>query len=173
MAIKGKAFTKTAWAFQERPVASSKLNDWDDRIEAAFELVHYLLNQAWGGGEGVLRGATANDLAAAALDPPAMAVEVQPGYAFIGGCPYRLKAAVRSADVTAPVSHPRIDVVQARLDNWDVTVKMGEEAASPFSPEADPDCMALAELYLRPGMVSIRDADDGTNGYIADVRAYL
>ena len=55
MAFKGPAYVKTAWNFEERPVASAKLNTWDDRIEAALELVCLLLNLAWGGGS---RGAS-------------------------------------------------------------------------------------------------------------------
>ena len=173
MAVKGNAYTKTSWAFEERPVASSKLNSWDDRIEAALELIHYLLNLAWGGGDGVLRGATTDDLMVVAKNPPAMRVQVKPGYAFISRFPYKLADAADTADVTAPTAHPRIDLVQARLRTWDISIKTGTEAASPSPPNPDSDCMALTRLYLRPGMTSIKDADDATNGYIIDVRAFL
>ena len=30
MAMKGKGYQKTLWSYQERPVASGKLNAWDD-----------------------------------------------------------------------------------------------------------------------------------------------
>ncbi len=173
MALKGYGYTKTSWAFEERPVASSKLNLWDDRIEAALELVHFLLNQAWGGGSGVVRGATDRDLETVAMSPPDMSVEVKPGYAFIGGYAYRLEAATETSDVTPPSSHPRIDLVQARLETWDISVKTGAEAESPEAPEPDTDCIALAELYLRVGMTCIKDEDDGTNGYITDARQFL
>jgi len=49
----------------------------------------------------------------------------------------------------------------------------GQMAASPVAPEPDADCIALAELHLRVGMTVIKDADDGTNGYISDVRQFL
>ncbi|HIJ74475.1 MAG TPA: hypothetical protein HPP83_10285 [Candidatus Hydrogenedentes bacterium] len=173
MAIKGNAYTKTTWAFEERPVASSKLNSWDDRIEAALELIHFLLSLAWGGGNGVVRGATAEDLEVAAKDPPSMRAEVGPGYAFIGNYPYKLAAATDTAEVTAPTTDPRIDLVQARLATWDVSVKTGTEAASPSPPDPDTDCIALAQLYLRPGMTCIKDTDDSTNGYIIDARTFL
>ena len=173
MAVKGNAYTKTTWTFEERPVASSKLNSWDDRIESALELVHYLLNLAWGGGDGVLRGATTDDLKVVAISPPAMRVQVKSGYAFIARFPYKLAAAADTADVAAPTTHPRIDLVQARLKTWDISVKTGTEAASPSPPNPDSDCVALARLYLRPGMTCIKDTDDSTNGYIIDVRAYL
>jgi len=173
MAIKGKAYTKTTWAFQERPVASSKLNTWDDRIENALELVFHLLNLAWGGGDGVIRNATAHDLAVQATSPPGFCVRVQAGDALISGFPYRLETATETAEVSAPTTQPRIDLVQARLDSWDVTIKTGVEAASPEAPAADADCLGLAELHLRTGMTSIKDADDGVNGYITDVRSFV
>lgn len=173
MAIKGKAYTKTSWTFAERPVASSKLNSWDDRIEAALELVHFLLAHAWGGGDGVIRGAASDDLAVTALTTPAMAVQVKPGYAFISRYPYKLAAAALTPDVTPPVTHPRIDLVVARLVPWDIAIKSGDEADPPSPPAPDPDTIPLAELHLRPGMSSIKNTDDGVNGYITDVRQYL
>lgn len=173
MAIKGNAYAKTTWAFQERPVTSSKLNLWDDRIEAALEIVHFLLSLAWGGGDGVLRGASTDDLKTEATSPLGMSAEVKPGYAFIAKFPYKLAATTETSDVAAPVTHPRIDLVQARLDTWGVGIKTGVEAAEPEAPAADTDCLALAQLYLRPGMTCIKDADDSTNGYIIDVRAFV
>lgn len=173
MAIKGNAYLKTTWAFEERPVASSKLNLWDDRIEAAIELLYVLVLQGFGGGEGVLRGVSLGDLSVNQTSPVGMTVEVQPGYAFIDALPFRLNAATETVPVAAPTTDPRIDLVQARLETWDISVKAGTEAASPSAPNADSDALALAELYLRPGMTSIKNADDATNGYIIDVRAFL
>ena len=173
MAIKGKGYTKTTWSFQERPVASSKLNTWDDRIESALETVHVLLSLAWGGGDGVLRGATATDLAVAATAPPGLTVAVHPGWAFISSAPYRLAAAIETPAVAPPETQPRIDLVQARLDAWDVGIKTGAEAASPTPPNADTDCIPLARLYLRPAMTCIKDEDDAVNGYIIDARSFV
>ena len=173
MAIKGYGYTKTAWAFQERPVASSKLNQWDDRIEGALELAYLLLNLAWGGGNGVIRGAATDDLKVVAASPPALSVKVKPGYGFISKFPYKLSAITDTTAVTPPTVHPRIDLVQARLDTWGISVKAGTEAASPSPPSTDADCIALGRLYLRPGMTSIKDADDSVNGYIIDVRTFL
>jgi hypothetical protein len=173
MAVKGLGYAKTTWAFQERPVTSSKLNQWDDRIEAALELVHLLLNLAWGGGSGVIRGATTDDLKTVATSPVGMSVKVKPGYAFVSKFPYKLAAIAETADVTAPVVHPRIDLVQARLDSWGVSIKTGTESATPTPPNVDTDAIALARLYLRPGMTSIKDTDDSVNGYIIDVRTFL
>ncbi len=173
MAIKGKGYTKTTWAFEERPVASSKLNSWDDRMEGALELGFFLLSRAWGGGDGVIRGATSNDLSVVAMDPIGMSVLANTGYAFVSSSPYKLAAATQTSDVTAPSSQPRIDLVQARLDTWDVSIKTGTESATPVAPSPDSDCIALAELYLRVGMTSIKDTDDSTNGYIIDARTFI
>jgi hypothetical protein len=173
MAIKGKAYTKTTWAFEERPVASSKLNAWDNRIELAFELVHFLLSHAWGGGDGVIRQATDNDLKVVATATPTLAVEVKSGYAFISRFPYKLASATTTTEISPPTANPRIDLVQARLDSWDIGIVTGTEAASPVAPDPQSDCIALAELYLRPGMTSIKNTDDGLNGYIIDVREFV
>ncbi len=173
MAIKGKAYTKTTWTFQERPVASSKLNAWDDRIESALEVIHYLLNLAWGGGSGVLRGATTYDLKVVATATPGLSVQVKPGWAFISKFPYRLDTTLDTVAVTPPTANPRIDLVQARLATWDASIKTGTESSSPVAPNPDTDCIALGKLYLRPGMTSIKDADDGVNGYIIDARTFL
>ncbi len=173
MAIKGNAYTKTTWAFEERPVASSKLNLWDDRIETGLELLHFFLAHAWSGVDGVLRGVTADDLDVKATSPASLSVDAQPGYGFIGSFPYYLSTATGTGDVVAPTTDNRIDLVQARLGTWDISVKTGTEEASPTAPSPDADAIPLAELFLRVGMTSIKDTDDSTNGYIIDVRDFL
>lgn len=173
MAIKGLAYTKTSWAFEERPVASAKLNTWDDRIEGALELVMFLLNHAWGGGNGVIRGASTDDLKVLAQSPASLSVEVQPGFAFVGKYPIKLALATQTPDVSAPTTLDRIDLVQLCLDTWSVSLKTGTEDAEPTAPDPDTDCLALANLYLRPGMTSLKDVDDSTNGYIIDDRQFL
>ncbi len=173
MAIKGLSYSKTSWSFEERPVGSSKLNLWDDRIEAALELLSFLMLQQWGGQSGVLRRSPADDLAVKATSPVSLIIEIRPGYAFINSYAYRLSATTQSASIAVPTTNPRRDLVQARLATWDVSVKTGTEAASPALPSADTDCIALAELYCKPGMTSIKDTSDGTNGYIIDARKFL
>jgi len=172
MAIKGLAYPKTTWAFEERPVASSKLNTWDDRIEAGLELAFDLVRETLGGRDGVVRTG-GGALRAQAAAAPGLSVEVQPGAAFIGGFPYRQETPVQTVDVTPPVSEDRLDLVQACLDDWTVTVKTGAEGTPPVEPAADTDCLALAALYLRPGMTTIKNTDDGSEGYIIDVRKFL
>ena len=173
MAIKGPLYTKTSWEFEERPVRSSKLNTWDDRIEAALEITCYLLSHAWGGGNGVVRGASTDDLQVVAKSPPSLTVQVKPGYAFIRKLPYKLALNTDAPDPAVPSVHPRIDLVQASLETWGVSIKQGSEAAIPVAPTPDVDCIALARIYARPGMTSIKNTDDATNGYLVDARTFL
>jgi hypothetical protein len=173
MAIKGLSYNKTIWAFEERPVSSAKLNQWDDRIEAALEAAFLLLNHAWGGGDGVLHGVGSGELAVTATSPLSLRVSVGTGYAFIDGSLYRLKTTTQTADVVPPLVHGRIDLVQANLATWSVSVKTGTEAAIPVAPSVDDGVIPLARLVLRPGMASIKDTDDTVNGYVVDVRSFL
>jgi len=173
VAIKGHSYTKTQWVFEERPVSSAKLNQWDDRIEAGLEMAFLLLSQAWGGGGGVLRNMGPGELAVSATAPLSMAVSIAPGYAFIDGYPFRQKVASVTAAVEAPAAEERIDLVQAELATWSISVKAGSEGASPTAPAPDSGAIALAELVLRPGMASIKDSDDSVNGYVVDVRNFL
>lgn len=172
MAIRGYAYPKTTWAFQERPVTASKLNTWDDRIEAALEIAFFVLSHAWGGGDGVLRG-VADELAVEALDTPGLSVRVNTGYGFIDNHVYKLAAQTQSADVAAPTTEDRIDLVQARLDTWDISIKTGTESPTPSAPSADSGAIPLAEIYCRPGMANIQNTDDSTNGYVIDARKFL
>ena len=173
MAIKGLSYSKTTWAFEERPVSSAKLNQWDDRIEGALEAAFLLLNHAWGGGDGVLHGMGSDELAVEATSPLSLRVSVGTGYAFVDGNLFRLKTTTQTAEVVPPGTHGRIDLVQANLATWSITVKTGAEAAVPVAPTADDGAIGLAWLVLRPGMTSIKDTDDTVNGYVVDVRSFL
>lgn len=172
MSEKGKAYIPTRWDYGERPVTAAKLNAWDDHVAAALELAYRLINEAFGGGDGVLQHAL-DALQVIALTPPALSVKVSAGYAFISGMPFALKEAVELLPIVAPTTNPRTDLVQARLSDWSFVVKEGEEAISPTAPEADEDCLPLALLHLRTGMASIKNSDDGVNGYIEDNRTLL
>jgi len=142
--------------------------------ESALELVYMLLSLAWGGGSGVIRGATDHDLKVVPMYPAAgMGVRVMPGYAFISKFPFKLADVVLMPAIPAPAKQPRLDLVQVRLADWSISVKQGTEADHPMVPEVDKDCLALARIYLRPSMICIKDSDDSINGYIIDVRSFL
>ena len=169
----GNAYPKTTWAHGEQPVASAKLNTWDNRIEAALSLAFLLLHQTWDGVNGVVPVPGLDDLLVGETDPPGMSVAVAPGYALIDGEPFHLAAPVTVGPIAAPSGEPRVDIVQARLTDWAITVKPGQEAASPTAPQADSDAIVLAEVFVRVGATSILDADDSVNGYVTDVRHTL
>ena len=173
MAVEGKGYTKTTWSYGERPVASSKLNSWDDNIESAIALLQNVLAQAWGGGDGVIRGATEEDLKVEATAPPSLAVVVSTGFAFISQFIYKLSTETTTSEVTPPSSNPRIDIVEANLTDWTVSIVAGEESGDPEPPSGSDDSITLAQLHLRPGMTCIKDTDDESNGYITDVRQFL
>lgn len=172
MSEKGKAYIPTRWSFGERPVTAAKLNGWDDHIANALELAYRLVNEAFGGGDGVLEDAL-DALQVVAQTPPTLAVNVLAGYGFISGMPFALTEAVELLPIVAPTTNPRTDLVQAKLSDWTFVIKEGTEAATPTSPEADENCLPLALLHLRTGMTSIKNSDDGVNGYIEDVRVTM
>lgn len=173
MSVRGKGYTKTTWSYGERPVASSKLNQWDDRIEAALELVYFLFSVVWGGEDGVVTGATDDDLLVQPTSPPGMSVVVAPGVAWIDALPFRLVNATETIDVAAPVADERIDLVLAELETGNVIIKTGAEAATPAVPSVPSGTIALAQLYLRAGMTIIKSTDDSVEGYITDARNML
>lgn len=172
MGMKGLGYLKTEWSFQERPVSSLKLNTWDDRIEDAVALVFQYLNWGLGNTSGVLR-VNGSELRVQATATPGMSVQVLAGSALINGFPYRLTATTETASVLKPLSQSRIDLVQASLTSWTVSIKRGTESPLPLMPATDTDCVALAKLVLRPTMSVVQDTDDGTNGHIVDLRAFL
>ncbi|MBI1320668.1 MAG: hypothetical protein GC168_17220 [Candidatus Hydrogenedens sp.] len=112
-------------------------------------------------------------MAVAATPVPGLTVETGAGYAFIDGAPFRLQEPLESTSVTPPAGLDRIDLVAAVLDSGGVVVVQGVESASPSAPAVPAGHLALAYLYLRPGMTSIKNLDDATNGYIIDQRVFV
>ncbi len=96
-----------------------------------------------------------------------------PGIAFIQETPFALAEAVDTLAITPPTLKARVDLVQARLSDWSIIVKEGEEDDAPETPAPDPASLALAALHLRPGMTVIKNTDDGVNGYIVELRVLL
>jgi hypothetical protein len=84
--------------------------------------------------------------------------------------PYKLAKAT-TTDITPPVTHPRIDLVQARLDTWDVSSVKGTRRR-PVAPEAEANCLALAHLYCGPHVDCSRSRR-WVNGYIVDARTFI
>jgi len=137
------------------------------------KLIHEILALAWGGGDGVIRGATETDLKVVATSPTSLAVTVGAGRAFISRGIYKLDRDINTLSVVPPSTLPRIDLVVARLADWSAIIVEGAEAIRPVPLVPRADEMVLAELYLRPKMTLIQDADDSLNGYISDVRLFV
>jgi hypothetical protein len=88
-----------------------------------------------------------------------MKFKVATGYCWIDYEPMGLSAVFTSALLVAPVTNPRIDLVQGTLAGNTITVKTGVEAGSPVAPTVDAGSIALAEIALAVGHTQIIDAN--------------
>ena len=105
-----------------------------------------------------------------AQETPDMTIRVGSGVAIVLGSVVKF-AGDDIGTITAPVTHPRIDLVT--LDSsGTLAVTTGVEGASPDVPDYPTTKFVVAELYIPVGATSIKNEDDGSNGYILrDVRA--
>ena len=130
-----------------------------------------VLSYVWGGSDGVLRGAL-DSLEVVAQAAPDMTVRIKSGIGFASNMWILLEAVENSVTMVAPVSDPRIDIIQ--ISKYDVvSVKTGSEAGSPSAPAVDADNTISCEIYHRVGTVHIDDVDDSSNSYITDKRVFL
>lgn len=165
------------FVYGESPVTAAKLNRWDSNIAASFWLVQSLLrNIAIPEGEARL-AALGNPppLKVEAQEIPDMTVRIQPGLLIGPGWVAGASAAGRipeTGSIAAPSVQARIDAIGINAEGQWVHLA-GQEAAAPESPDLPSETVHLADLYLRPGSVSILDADDAVNGYIIDQRPPL
>jgi len=130
----------------------------------------YILSLAWGGGDGVIRN-DGDEGQVVAEDPPSMKVEVGTFRGFISKRIARL-AATETPTLTKPTNNDRIDLVQFTLGAG-VNIKQGAENVSPSPPGLDSNSISFAQVYLRPGMSDIENSDNGTDGYITDIRVFI
>ena len=162
------------FSFGEVPVASSKLNTWNGNIEAALNWAVQSLAILLGGQERdfILDEETGQELKVIAQNPPGLTVRVEPGKAVVS----QYFAGLDSEEtvpsvggISIPNTYSRYDLVY--LDRYGtIGLEQGSESADPTPPSTPPDALALALLYLRPGMSTIQDEDDEVNGYIQDIR---
>lgn len=103
---------------------------------------------------------------------PGMTLKVEPGVCYVGSTRV-IYAGGNTPSFTAPTTNPRIDLVT--IDSaGTIAITQGTEAASPSAPAYPATKLVLAEVYNRVGETSIKDASDGTNGYVYnDVRPFL
>lgn len=102
---------------------------------------------------------------------PSLTVEITAGGGFAVGQPVALRTTATKTFI-APVTNPRIDVIQIDQEG-NIEVKAGTEHASPTAPTVDADALKLAEIYCRTGMTSIKNTDDASNGYITNTDNWL
>jgi hypothetical protein len=153
------------------------LNDRVSALETEQAEIDAFLAESWGGGSGVLQNVGNTFFEVVANSPVNMSAQVSPGLAFVadlGGTVRTVRATAATTLVTfvAPTVNPRIDTVQIDSTGY-INVKTGTEAGAPVAPTVDAGTIKLAEIYLRVGMTSIKDADDATNGYITDGRSFV
>ncbi len=101
--------------------------------------------------------------APSAQDTPNMTVAIAAG-AILSGSTRTEVAAQSTATITAPATHPRIDLVVVDKTTGAVSVVAGAEGASPSEPALPAGKLPVALVALSVGMTAI------TNSNITDVR---
>jgi hypothetical protein len=155
-------------------ILTVSVTELQERIAA----MERLLVHAYGGGEGVFATSESRtQLQVVAQGTPDMTVQVNMGAGIASGMPVSLAANYDTAAIVAPVSNPRIDVVEIGVSEksgaTEINIVTGTEAGSPSAPSVTTGYYKLAEIYCRVGMASIKNTDDATNGYITDRRRIL
>jgi hypothetical protein len=165
------------FGYGEVPVASNKLNVWNGNIEASLNWLVQCVAILMGGRveDFVLDEEGGQELKARAANPPGLSIRIQPGRAMVAQYFSGLdmeQVFPSAGSLAVPVSHPRRDLIY--LDRYGKTgLVQGQESESPATPAAPALTITLAAVHLRPGMASVQDADDGTNGYLIDLRPRL
>jgi len=156
------AATHTAGA----PVAQCPYEDvFNDMAERIAALERFLA--AMYGQDGVAQDGGTQVIAD---DPPSMTVVITAGSAIVSGQVVRIAEDVE-IEFTAPVTDPRIDIVQVNQFGA-VSAKLGTEAGSPSKPSPDTGNAELAEVHHTTAETHIDDADGG-DGYIVPTQVYI
>lgn len=169
--VRAQEGTAAAYHDEGATISNNITAGYLEELQARADLLEVILAYAWGGGDGVLRGA-GGALSVTATDTPDLYVQVATGYAFIGRRAVARSSSGAVGPVVAPVTNPRIDLVQITVDEG-VSIKTGEEAGSPTPPTPDAASLAIGYIHCRVGMTSIKNSDDSVNGYISDLRTYV
>ncbi len=105
---------------------------------------------------------------------PGMTLYVEPGTYYIGGTRV-IFAGGNTPTFTAPVTHPRIDLVTAD-SSGSIAIVQGTEASTPVAPAYPANKAVLCEVYNVVGETALYDLVNETSGegYISnDVRPIL
>jgi len=150
------------------PTVISSMHDW---------LLEQGVSYSFGGGDGVVRSyGSAGSVTAQA--PVSLQVDVGSVGLWITNRWYTAPAGETGA---GEIADPSTGVAPAlrRIDLvvWTagagITVVTGVEGDVPVAPATPASSVVLAHVYCRKDMVSIKDADDASNGYIVDARDYF
>lgn len=155
--------------------------EWYDKLDKAFQVIQWFMHEFVGAdnGDGVFVTERVNGvdggLVAATSPSPTMALRILGGAFFVDDVPFKLTSDVTTPVLVAPTGGDRIDLVAASSEDAAFVILTGAEASTPSAPAVTAGMVALAEVYLRPGMTVINN-DDTTaadEGYITDVRNKL
>ena len=100
-----------------------------------------------------------------------MALYIEPGTYYIGTTQVKF-AGGNTPTITAPSTHPRIDLVTVDSSGA-IALTTGSEGVSPAVPTYPTNKIVVCEIFNEVGETIIRDWNDGTQGYIqADARPF-
>ncbi len=103
---------------------------------------------------------------------PNMTLYVEPGIYWIAGARI-VFAGGNSPTFSAPGSNNIINLLVIDASGT-LSIVVGTSGASPAVPTYPKDKIVIAEIYIRAASTSLKDADDGTNGYVYnDVRPFV
>ena len=89
---------------------------------------------------------------------PDMYMNVGAGSICLNGTTTNYAAQLNLAELTAPVSNPRIDRVVVDLFTGVASIVAGSEAASPVAPDVPPGKVSAAQITLQTSTTAITDA---------------
>lgn len=141
-------------------------------------VIEKVLAQAWGGGDGILRGIDNEGLVEEHAAGADLTVDVETFTGFVSQRIIELGALFRTAAITAPTGGAptddrRIDRVQFTLGGG-VNIVTGNDQASPVAPALSANSISLAFINCRNGMTKIYDTDiDPAEGHLTDDRSFV
>ncbi len=164
------------FAYQEVPLASSKMNCWNGNIAALFEMLQEVCSALLAQGKsGIVSISDANGLKVTPNNPPGMIVRTNIGWAVIKQSfagTKETQTIPQGETFPAPSSHPRIDLVVLH-STGELQAIFGEEAESPEPPSTPDDAIALAQIVQRVGATQVLSFDNEVQSYIIDIRPKL
>jgi len=164
--MSNKHFVGTTFVTGEAPPAT-KLNTFNDRILAAFQMGDLALSQLGGDDRVIDNPDIATELEVTASGTPDMNVHVNTGMAMVSSVLVQNKSST-TKQIVAPTTNNRYTIIQISNQGVITTVN-GTEAASPVAPSALANNIKLADIYLPQNTLKIEDSDLG-NGFITDRR---